>query len=98
MEDAYRRFVAHLRDTYPQAKIVLLTGPMMNGRALEDVKRVLDTVVAERRWVGDAEVYRFDLSPQTGDLGYGANWHPSMRQQQKAANELTVYLKKLMNW
>lgn len=98
MEDAYRRFVAHLRDTYPQAKIVLLTGPMMNGRALEDVKRVLDTVAAERRLVGDVEVYRFDLSPQTGDLGYGANWHPSMRQQQKTANELTAYLKGLMKW
>lgn len=98
MEDAYRRFIARLRDTYPQAKIVLLTGPMMTGRALKDVKRALDTITAERRQAGDAEVYRFDLSPQTGALGYGAGWHPSMRQQQKTANELTAYLKVLMGW
>ena len=65
---------------------------MMTGRALKDVKRALDTITAERRQAGDAEVYRFDLSPQTGALGYGAGWHPSMRQQQKTANELTAYL------
>ena len=82
----------------PKPKIVLLTGPMMTGRALKDVKRALDTITAERRQAGDAEVYRFDLSPQTGALGYGAGWHPSMRQQQKTANELTAYLKVLMGW
>ena len=98
MQNAYRNFVAHLRNTYPQAKIVLLTGPMMNGKALEDVKRALDTVAAERKQAGDTKVYRFDLSPQTGELGYGASWHPSMRQQQKSANELTTYLKVLMGW
>lgn len=98
LENAYRRFIAYLRDTYPQAKIVLLTGSMMNGRALEDAKRALDTVAAERRQAGDTEIYRFDFSPQTGDLGYGASWHPSMRQQQKMANELTAYLKELMQW
>jgi len=98
MQNAYRNFVAHLRNTYPQAKIVLLTGPMMNGKALEDVKRALDTVAEERKQAGDTKVYRFDLSPQTGELGYGASWHPSMRQQQKAANELTTYLKVLMGW
>ena len=38
------------------------------------------------------------MSPQTDALGYGANWHPSMRQQQKMANELAAYLKELMNW
>ena len=98
MQNAYHNFVAHLRNTYPQAKIVLLTGPMMNGKALEDVKRALDTVAAERKQAGDTQVYRFDLSPQTGELGYGASWHPSMRQQQKSANELTTYLKVLMGW
>lgn len=47
---------------------------------------------------GDGEVYRFDMSPQTGSLGYAPGWHPTMRQHRKMAVELTSYLKKLMNW
>ena len=77
---------------------MLLSGSMLSGKPLADVKRAMDKVVAERKEAGDTEVYRFDMSPQTGSLGYGANWHPSMRQQQKMANELTAYLKELMNW
>lgn len=98
LTDGYRKFIAHLRDTYPKAKLVLLSGSMLSGKPLEDVKRAMDTVVEERKQAGDMEVYRFDMSPQTGSLGYGANWHPSMRQQQKMATELTAYLKTLMNW
>ena len=98
LTDGYRKFVSHLRDIYPKAKIVLLSGSMLSGKPLDDVKRAMDTVVSERKQAGDSEVYRFDMSPQTGSLGYGANWHPSMRQQQKMANELTAYLKELMNW
>ena len=98
LTDGYRKFVSHLRDIYPKAKIVLLSGSMLSGKPLDDVKRAMDAVVSERKQAGDSEVYRFDMSPQTGSLGYGANWHPSMRQQQKMANELTAYLKDLMNW
>lgn len=98
LTDGYRKFVAHLRDIYPEAKLVLLSGSMLSGKPLADVKRAMDKVVAEHKEAGDTEVYRFDMSPQTGSLGYGANWHPSMRQQQKMASELTAYLKELMNW
>lgn len=95
---AYRKFVAHLRSVYPEAKLVLLTGSMLNGKGLATVKKALDTVADERRLQGDKEVYRFDMSPQTGSLGYGASYHPSRRQHQKMAAELTAYLKELMGW
>jgi hypothetical protein len=48
--------------------------------------------------LGDLEVYRFDMTPQTGELGYGASWHPSLLQQQRMADELTPFLRKLMSW
>ena len=98
LTDAYRGFTAHLRGIYPKAKIVMLTGCMLNGRQLDAVKKALDTVTAERRAKGDNEVYRFDFTPQTGSLGYAPGWHPTMRQHRKMAVELTTYLKKLMNW
>lgn len=89
-EAKYRDFLKHLRDVYPSTKIVLLTGSMMNGKPLEDVKGVLDRLAAE-----GSGIYRFDMSPQTGELGYGANYHPSRRQARKMAEELTGYLRSL---
>ena len=91
-EAAYSKFVAHLRDLYPDAKIVLLTGSMMSGKPLADVKGVLDKIAA-----ANEGVYRFDMSPQTGELGYGADYHPSRRQARKMASELTAYLQTLIN-
>lgn len=89
-ETRYRKFLAHLRDIYPEAKIVLLSGAMMQGEELEKLKTVLDRLASE-----DDNFHRFDMSPQTGSLGYGAAWHPSARQARKMADELTSYLKSL---
>ncbi len=89
-ETAYRKFVAHLREIHPKAKIVLLTGSMMSGKPLADVKGVLDRIAAD-----NDGVYRFDMSPQTGDLGYGADYHPSRLQSRKMAAELSGYLRTL---
>lgn len=38
LTDGYRSFMKKLRIYYPYAKIVLLTGAMLNGKQLEDVK------------------------------------------------------------
>lgn len=90
-EEACKRFLAHLHLLQPQAKIVLLTGPMLHGKALEDVKDVFDRLAA------DADhLYRFDMSEQTGELGYGADYHPSKAQAAKNAAELTAYLKTII--
>jgi hypothetical protein len=43
-------------------------------------------------------VYRFDFTPQTGELYYGASWHPSIWQHEKMAAELAAYLRALMHW
>lgn len=98
LEDGYRKFIKHLRSTYPDAKIIMLSGSMLNGEQLRVVKHALNKVVSEANTAGDRNLYRFDFTPQTGSLGMGADYHPSMRQQQKMASELTAYLRKLMNW
>lgn len=89
-EKRYRDFLAHLRELHPQAKIVLLTGAMLQEPALADVKTVLDRLASE-----DDNTYRFDMSPQTGELGYGASWHPSARQAERMADELIPFLRNL---
>ena len=87
-----------MRQRNPHAKIVYLCGSMLNGKELDIARRILDEVVAEARKGGDAEVYRFDFTPQTGDLYYGASWHPSLWQHQKMAAELVAFLRPLMKW
>lgn len=89
-EEAYKKFLAHLHLLQPQAKIVLLTGPMLHGKPLEDVTAVLDSLAE-----GKDYVYRFDMSEQTGELSYGADYHPSRAQAAKNAAELTAFLKKI---
>ena len=89
-ENHYRDFLRYLRELHPEAKIVLLTGSMLQGKPLADVKDALDRLAEE-----DEQIFRFDMSPQTGDLGYGANWHPSARQAERMADELTPFLRQL---
>lgn len=98
LKDAYFKFIRRLRGYYPDAKIVMLTGCMLWGERLENVKKVLDEVVSKVNADGDNEVYRFDMSPQTGALGYGADYHPSRRQANKMAKELSAYLTKITGW
>lgn len=47
------------------------------------VQRALDRVAAAMRKDGDNAFFRFDMSPQDGSLGYGAGYHPSMRQAER---------------
>ena len=98
LENAYRDFYYTLRSKYPEAKIVFLSGCALAGARLEHIQYAMDGVVRQARLKGDTNVYRFDLSHQTGDLGYGAKWHPSLWQQEKMAGELTAYLRGLMKW
>ena len=105
-EKNYRMFLATVRSKYPTAKIVLLTGPMLGEKENRIQQEILNRICKDvnKRGVdgktkkGDKEVYRFDFSFQTGDLGYGASWHPSKLQHQKMARELLPFLRKIMNW
>lgn len=98
LKAAYMRFLKQVRGHNPRARIVYLCGSMLNGKELDIARRTLDEVVNEVRKQGDTEVYRFDFTPQSGDIGYGASWHPSLWQHQKMAAELTAYLRSLMKW
>ncbi|MBQ7419839.1 MAG: lipase [Prevotella sp.] len=98
LKQAYKKFLKQVRQHNPNAKIVYLCGSMLNGKELEIAQKTLNEVVEEAKTEGDQEVYRFDFTPHTGDLYYGADWHPSVWQHQKMAGELTAYLRALMHW
>ena len=97
-EKGYRQFLKTVRGHYPGAKIVLCTGPMLGEKEAAQQRNVLDAICRDANKAGDKEVFRFDFSFQTGDLMYGASWHPSYWQQQKMAGELIAFLRPLMGW
>ncbi|MBQ7423028.1 MAG: lipase [Prevotella sp.] len=97
-DKAYREFLKTLRTVYPTQKIVLISGPMLGEKENSIVKKTLDKIQKDLNKQGDKGIFRFDFTPQTGELGYGASWHPSLLQHEHMASELTPYLKELMEW
>lgn len=93
----YKKFYETVRSHYPSAQIVLLSGPMLakEGKALTDLKNTLDRVKQESK---DARLHRFDFTPEDGSMGYGCDYHPSLKRQAYMAAELTEFLRELMVW
>ena len=98
LKKAFKKFLLQVRGHNPKAKILLLCGSMLNGKELDIARTTLNEVAAEANKSGDHQVFRFDFSPQTGDIRYGASWHPSIWQHQKMGAELTAYIRQLMKW
>ncbi len=98
LENAYRNFLKTLRSHYPKTKIIFITGSMLSGKSLQDVQQVLNRVTEEARKAGDKRVYRFDFTPANGSLGYGADFHPSIAQNEANTKELIPFIRKITGW
>ncbi len=93
-------FYQTVRGHYPHAKIVLLSGTMIKAGSLreQELNQTLDKVVETARKEGDAEVYRFAMTPEDGSMGWGSCYHPSMKRHAKMAEELTGFLREITGW
>ena len=94
----YDNFLKTIRNNYPKAKIVLLTGTMRVGQRLADMKTAQKRAIESAKQRGDNEIYRLDFTPADGSLGYGQYKHPSAAQHQQMARELVPFLRNIMNW
>lgn len=98
LTDAFKKFLVTLRSHYPKAKIVLLTGTMLNGKRLADVKQAHKEAIADAKARGDNQVYSFDFTPDDGSLGKGVFNHPSRKRHEKMAEELVPFLRQITGW
>ena len=98
LKQGYQKLLKLVRQHNPKAKIVFLTGSMLYNQELKEACQLLDDITTEAKKAGDKEVYRFDMSPISGDAFYGNDWHPNIYQDEKMAAELTAYLRELMKW
>jgi len=92
--EAYVSFVKRLGALRPEAKIVVLAGPLNDKPAYVGS---LERVVERTRETLGERVSLFRMTPQ-GNHGFGAHWHPSRAQAKVNGRELAVYLSDLMDW
>ena len=97
LKQGYKTLLRQVRSHYPKAKVVFLCGSMLNGKILDICKQILNEVTDEAHKSGDKQVYRFDFTPINGSLGYGTDWHPSLERHKKMAEELTPFLRQLLD-
>ena len=98
LTNAYKKFLKTLRGHYPDAKIVLLTGTMLKGKRLEDVKKAHRDAIADAKARGDNEVYTFDFTPDDGSCGKGVFNHPGRGRHEKMAEELVPFIREITGW
>ena len=66
--------------------------------ALDISRNIVSSIVTGKHRAGDTKIYFFELTRQTGEYGYGADWHPSVAQHVYNAGELTQYIKEITGW
>lgn len=92
---AYVAFLAHLRDVYPDALLLLLQ-PTLFGAEADLVAGYLDSVVTARHEAGDLAVDVADVNVDW--IGSGCDGHPSLATHAAMADRLTQELQTRLGW
>lgn len=94
---SYVALLQQIRARYPSAGILCLLSPMVTDQkrlARSTLGAYIDEALARADL---ANTHRFDLSVQ-GELGYGSNWHPSLAQHRRNAEELIGWFQEHAAW
>lgn len=94
----YFELIRTIQQKYNGMDILCLVGPMMGGNDLLRVKRYLTFVADSATKYNNGKVSFFEMSQQTGNLGIGVDWHPTVAQHLQNSKELTAYISKLKGW
>jgi len=94
----YLKFIEILHHKYSKPDIICLLGPMLNGNDLIKVRKYLQFIVEIANKKGNGNVYFFEMSEQTGDLGLGIDYHPTVAQHIRNSVELINFISALKEW
>ncbi len=94
----YLNFIDSIQNHYSQPDIVCLIGCMMSGATLDKVRRYIQFIVDSANNRGLGNVYFFEMSAQTGDLGTGIDYHPTVAQHMENSRELINFITALKGW
>lgn len=100
--EAYGQFVAKLHTAYPKARVYCATSPMMGDwnerKPRTTLHGYLEKIVAARQAAGQSAISLLEFPIQNDKLGYGADWHPNVKNNEVMAGILTAALKKDLGW
>lgn len=106
---AYTSFLIKIRKLNPESILILVDGPLLKNGLKTDEEtgmpintysiymRCLNMVVNNFKRAGYSNIYQFSFTP-VGKNGYGTNWHPSVKQHQINAEELSTYIRQSFPW
>ncbi len=92
--NAYINFMKELRSYYPKATLVMLTSPMANA-ALNNTLQQYILSIEKALKQKDKKIGHYFFTQQ---YTKGCSWHPSAKDHEQMAEELTAYLKQKMRW
>ncbi len=98
----YVAFVKKIKVLHPNTSVLLLFGNSKSDnwpvgkkhltRWRNYMKAVFETLQNE----GQKSIFLYELAVQKAP--YGEDWHPSLHTHKSVANELTLYIAKVLNW
>lgn len=99
--DAWVALVRRILSASPSVKVVLLDGPLLkDGFPVDETGRPIDSLTFLRTCLDEVaggfearRVFRFSLTPAQDELGWGADWHPSLAQHARNGRELADFLR-----
>ncbi len=95
---AYADLVQEVRGQYAGAVIYCAVGPMLSGENLNSARDYISSVVNDMNSSGDTKVKFIEFPAQTGALGFGEDWHPSVRTHQLMADQLANRIRSDLGW
>ena len=91
----YISFLKTLRGYYPGSAFILLSSPMANDKLRNFMEATITSVQRSMNSNGDKKVYGYIFTKQYSS---GCDYHPSLDEHKLIAEEVTPYVKKIMNW
>lgn len=92
---AYVKFIQDVRNRYPEAHIACLTSPMANDTLRSVLQNYLTGIVGHVHETGDENVSKFFFSRSYNE---GCGDHPSLREHELIAQELSPHLQEVLGW
>lgn len=95
---AYAGLVKKVRGQYAGAVIYCALGPMLSGDHLASARDYISSVVNQMTAAGDTKIKFIEFPMQTGQYGWGEDWHPSVRTHQVMAEQLATQVRSDLGW
>lgn len=91
------KFVRHVRECHPVAKIVLLDGPMLTGDYMVRCRKYLDEAKRILEDDGETGLYRYSFEPRS-ESPFGVRPHPDKAESAENADSLSSWMRSEFGW